>query len=227
MRDFMSQFWKQLVKYFLAGVLAILPLVVTVAVVIWVSNFLSNLIGPATWTGKVLSNIGVTILPSSLSSYIAGWTVVLFVVLTLGVIVELGAKSLFVWLLEKLFGRIPLVGNIYRTSKQVVEMLDTNSQEAIKGMTAVFCFFGENNGPGILAFLVSPEKYRIRENEYQIVIIPSAPIPFGGAMFFMPVDQIVPAQLPVEGLMSIYVSMGVTAKDFLQPVNGPPSQRLE
>lgn len=67
----------------------------------------------------------------------------------------------------------------------------------------------------MLALLVSPERYRINGNDYLIVIVPTAPVPVGGGMLFVPAEIVEPADLSVEGLMSIYVSMGVTASQFL------------
>jgi len=216
MQRLVKEIWTHLVRYFFAGVFAILPLVVTVAIVGWVSSYVSMLIGPSTALGGLLKNIGVSVLPNSTASYIVGWLVVLLVVLSLGMVVEFGAKSFFSSLMERMFGKVPLIGSIYRTSKQVVEMLDTNNKEAIKGMSAVYCFFGSREGPTILAFLVSPQKFLVGEREYQIVMIPTAPVPFGGAMLLVPADQIVPANISVDSMMSIYLSMGVTAPDFMQ-----------
>ena len=51
--------------------------------------------------------------------------------------------------------------------------------------------------------------------EYQIVIIPTAPVPIGGGLLFMPTEMVQPADVSVEALMSIYVSMGITAPQFL------------
>jgi uncharacterized membrane protein len=216
MQRLVKEIWTHLVRYFFAGVFAILPLVVTVAIVGWVSSYVSMLIGPSTALGGLLKNIGVSVLPNSTASYIVGWLVVLLVVLSLGMVVEFGAKSFFSGLMERMFGKVPLIGSIYRTSKQVVEMLDTNNKEAIKGMSAVYCFFGSREGPTILAFLVSPQRFLVGDREYQIVMIPTAPVPFGGAMLLVPVEQVIPADISVDSMMSIYLSMGVTAPDFMQ-----------
>ncbi len=221
MKRYLNEAWTHLARYFFAGVFAILPLVVTVAIVGWVSSYVSMAIGPSTWLGGLLKKIGVSVVQNSTSSYVVGWVVVLLVVLSLGMVVELGAKSFFSGLMERLFGKVPLVGSIYRTSKQVVEMLDTNNKEAIKGMSAVYCFFGSREGPTILAFLVSSKKFLVHGREYQIVMIPTAPVPFGGAMLMVPVDQVIPADISVDSMMSIYLSMGVTASDFMQESDAP------
>ena len=83
-------------------------------------------------------------------------------------------------------------------------------------MSAVFCFFGADRGAGILGLLVSPDRYRLQGRDYQIVILPTAPVPFGGAMMFVPVDSVHSADMSVDGLMSMYVSMGVSASKLLK-----------
>jgi len=68
---------------------------------------------------------------------------------------------------------------------------------------------------------VSPERYRLANRDFQIVIIPTAPVPIGGALLMVPADVIQPTDVSVEGLMSIYVSMGITAGQFLKVAQQP------
>jgi uncharacterized membrane protein len=49
------------------------------------------------------------------------------------------------------------------------------------------------------------------------VIVPTAPVPIGGGLLFAPVHWITPADIGMEALTSIYVSMGVTSSQFLPP----------
>ena len=141
---------------------------------------------------------------------------VLGAVFTTGLLVELGAKRAFNGIADAVLKRVPLISSIYSTSKQVVEMLDSKDEQALKSMTAVYCFFGETSPTGLLAFLVSPEVFHVNGKDFHIVIIPTAPVPFGGAMIFVPAETVVPADMPIDALMSIYVSMGATAPQYLQ-----------
>jgi uncharacterized membrane protein len=222
--------WKRLIAYFLAGVFAILPIVITVGIVIWVANFLEAFVGPRTWLGGLLTRLGGTLglegLPSTVA-YVIGWVLVLAVVFALGVFIEVGAKAILSRLMDALFERIPLVGSIYNTSKQVVQMLNKSDADAMQGMTAVYCFFGEEPAHAVLALLVSPERYPVRGHQYQIVIIPTAPVPFGGAMLLVPVDRIKPAEMSVDGVMSIYLSMGVSAPQYITDKVAPVAPRAE
>ncbi|MOA55052.1 hypothetical protein D3C78_1787730 [compost metagenome] len=40
--------------------------------------------------------------------------------------------------------------------------------------------------------------------------MPTAPIPVGGGLIYVPVEWVRPADMGVEGLTSVYLSMGLT-----------------
>ena len=198
---------RRLTGFFIAGVLAILPVVVTVAVVVC---------GPETFIGRQLTAIGMQVGKDAATPYFLGWSVVIVVVFAVGLLVELGAKKWIGKTVESAFKQIPIVGSIYSTSRQMIDMIGPNENDAMKGMTPVFCSFGTESPSRVLALLVSPERYTVLDREHLIVIIPTAPVPFGGAMMFIPVENVVPAGMPIDGLISMYLSMGATAGQFME-----------
>ncbi|MFW6171821.1 MAG: DUF502 domain-containing protein [Planctomycetota bacterium] len=202
---------------FLAGVFAILPLVVTVAVVIWIVGFLQRYLGPRTTIGTWVQYLGLRFpTDNQVLTYVLGWLIVLSVVFLLGVAVKVGARRLMQSLTDRILERIPVIGSIYNTSKQMVGMLDRQDQADLKGMSVVYCMFGGDHGAGVLALLVSPQTYHIAGKDYNIVIIPTAPVPFGGALLFAPTETVIDAKMSVDGLMSTYVSMGLTAPRYMK-----------
>jgi len=215
MSKIVTQNFRRLIRFFLAGILAILPVVITVAIVAWVAGLVRQILGPGTLIGKGLTGLGLSLVANDTVAYLIGGLLVLGCVLVIGVFVEAGAKNLLQRLLDVAMRRIPIVNSIYGTSKQLVTLFEKKDPEKLQGMKAVFCFFGEKTGAGILALLVSPEQYCINGRNYYIVIVPTAPVPVGGGLFFIPVEMIQPTEVSVEGLMSIYVSMGVSAPQFL------------
>lgn len=217
MRKLFTGFRQRIVRYFLAGMFAILPLAVTVAIVIWVADFVEKLIGPQTILGRQLSRLGLQFVADAREtvSYAIGWAAVLLGVFLLGVLLETGAKNFIQRVFDAVFNRVPVVASIYSTSRQVVDMLDKKDETDLKSMTAVFCRFGREEATYILALLVSPKRFRVDRRECHIVIVPTAPVPFGGGLFFVPVENVQQAGISVDGLMSIYVSMGATAAQFL------------
>jgi uncharacterized membrane protein len=215
MQKIVSTWLHRLGSCFLAGLLAILPVVLTVAIVAWVAGFIRGYVGPGTLFGGALEALGLKFGSDGTFAYAVGWVVVLGTVFLLGVLVQLGAQRFFQWLLDAALLRIPLIGNIYGTSKQIVDMFDRKKGSDLKGMRVVFCSFSTEGGPGVLALMPSPERFHIDGRDYHVVIIPTAPVPFGGGLLFMPVEMVRPSSISVDGLMSIYVSMGVTTAQFL------------
>ena len=206
---------QRLARSFLAGILAVLPVVITVAIVAWAAGFVRQILGPGTLIGEGLTHVGLRFVTNDTVAYLLGGLLVLVCVLLLGMLVEAGAKNLVQRLLDVAMRRIPIINSIYGTSKQLVTLFEKKDPEKLQGMKAVFCFFGEKTGAGILALLVSPEQFCINGRNYHIVIVPTAPVPIGGGLFFVPVEMVQPTDVSVEGLMSIYVSMGVSAPQFL------------
>jgi len=63
---------------------------------------------------------------------------------------------------------------------------------------------------GAFSLMPSPEPVVIGEHSYVGLLVPSAPVPFGGALIYVPSEWVKPAEGGVERLMNVYVSMGVT-----------------
>jgi uncharacterized membrane protein len=215
-REIGMRWLRRLGRYFVAGVLAILPLVITVGVVMWVADFFNRALGPDTAVGHFVSSLGVRFVPESHTGYVTGLILVAGAILALGFFVEAGARNFLQRCQDRLLGRIPLIGSIYGTSRQILTLLDQKDPEKVKGMRAVFVHFGGAGGCGVLALQVSPEEFILGGRSYRIVIIPTAPVPVGGGLLFIPAELIQPTELSVDKLMSVYVSMGVTAPQFLK-----------
>lgn len=214
----LSPLRQRLVRFFLTGVFAILPLVITVAIVAWIAQIVHRYVGPQTVIGQTLSSIGVTVAQQDkpgLFSYSIGITLALAAVFALGVLLDLGAKRMVHNVLDNTVNRIPAINKVYGVAKQLVDMLDRSGQADLKSMSPVFCEFGEKDPTGVLALLVSPEKFEVAGNYYHIVIVPTAPVPFGGGLLFVPVQRVKPAEVSADGLLSIYISLGATAPKYL------------
>ena len=65
-------------------------------------------------------------------------------------------------------------------------------------------------GRAVLALLPSKTPISLGGEDYLAVLIPSAPVPFGGALVYVPAAWVEPAEGGIDELMSVYVSMGIT-----------------
>lgn len=201
---------RRITQTFVSGLMAALPLAVTIAVTIWLVVFLAQYVGPSSKVGQFLSSLGLGGTTSSVAGYLAGVAAIVAAVYFLGLIVETRLGGLLAPLVDGLMQRVPLVSSVYGLSKQFTSIVDLKGQGDVKSMSAVWCFFGGEPGAAVLALLASSKPVLIGGNEYLGVLVPSAPVPVGGALVYVPAAWVRPAEGGVEQLMSVYVSMGVT-----------------
>ena len=91
-------------------------------------------------------------------------------------------------------------------------------------MQAVWVRFGGNDGGKasgavVLALQTAAEVLVVDGQRCVAVLVPTAPVPIGGGLLFVPEGWVTHAALSIEAVMSLYVSMGVTAPQHL-PVAG-------
>jgi uncharacterized membrane protein len=196
-----------------AGLLAVLPLVITVAIITWAANLVLRLTGPGSVAGGVLSAVGLIVVSDEFA-YVVGTLIVLLALYLLGRFVTSRMHGGIGALLERALGRIPVVSSIYGLTSRFVGMLDRRDDTDLKSMSPVWCFFGGEASTAVLALMPTSEPTEIEGRSYRVVLVPTAPIPFGGALVFVPAEWVRPAPFGVEGFTSIYVTMGVTAPQF-------------
>ncbi len=203
-------FFKTLLRYFISGVVVLLPLVVTSGIVLWLTNFFIKWLGPSTAIGKVLSRLGINFVPGEKLPYIYGWLIVLIFLFVLGFMVEVVFRKKVIEWFDTFIGKIPLIGKVYGTTRKFTDLMKKSGKDEVHNMSPVYCRFGGEGGVIVLALLPNNKIYQIDGHEYQVVIVPTAPVPFGGGMFFIPRENILPAQdMTIDALMTFYVSMGV------------------
>jgi uncharacterized membrane protein len=199
---------------FITGVLSFLPLGLTLAIVAWLVVFLHDLVGPGTAFGKIVSTLGLNFVGCEVVAYVVGLLGTLLMIYIVGLLVERGIGQRYQLAVESALQRVPLVSTVYDASKQLTSMFDRNNED-VKGMTPVMVSFGSEGGAVTLALMPTPHPIRFNDRDYNIVVIPTAPIPFGGALFCIPVEDVKPANCNFDGLVSIFMSMGVSAPEVL------------
>jgi uncharacterized membrane protein len=200
----------RIARIFLTGILVLLPLAVTVAIIAWVVSLLITYAGPNSGFGRFLVSLGLTLNDDSVAPYVLGLLLVVGAIFLIGFLVEHRIGKWLGGFFERLIRRIPVVSSIYDLSARFTSMVDAKGGGDLKAMSPVWCFFGGDKGAAVLALLASPTPVKIGGADYMGVLVPSAPVPVGGALIYVPSSWIKPADGGVENLMNVYVSMGVT-----------------
>jgi uncharacterized membrane protein len=214
-----------LLRTFVTGALAALPLAATVFVFWWAVSLLWRWLGPGSAMGSVLGGIGLGVTGSELVGYLIGLGIVALAILLLGVLIERAIGRSMALLVDRLLRRIPLVRTVWDLAQRMVGLLQQNPAGGAEGgarsLTPVWCHFGGPGGASVLGLLSSSEPVDVAGRACLAVLVPTAPVPIGGGLLFVPQEWVSPAEVGAEALTSIYVSMGVTAAQHL-PVPARP-----
>jgi uncharacterized membrane protein len=182
----------------------------TIFIIVWLLAFMNQYLGPSSAFGRFLPSLGFGVGTSEIVPYFIGLALIIGAIYALGLLVHSRLGAWVAELFESIIRRIPLVSNIYDVASRFVSIVDTKNGDSLKGMSPAWCFFGGKPGAAVLALLTSKTPIRLGGEDYLGVLIPSAPVPFGGALVYVPAAWIEPAEGGIDELMSVYVSMGIT-----------------
>jgi uncharacterized membrane protein len=216
MRRALGWFWKTgMLSTFLAGLFAVLPIVITVGIMAWVGGVLRGWLGGESFVGEGLRQLGLRFVTDPAVASALGWVGVLLAIWFLGALLKsVGKKRI-----EKTFNaaveRVPLVNVLYRPVAQLVDLMQRKPTETMQGMSVVYCAFGREGGAGFLGLLVSDQLYRFNGQACQIVYVPTSPLPMSGAVVFATADSVHRVDMQVDDLMTICLSIGVMSSKVI------------
>jgi uncharacterized membrane protein len=191
---------------FIAGLLVLLPISITVFILTFVFQKLDNLLSPA--FVKLLILLG---LPFREGQFIPGlgFVATIIIIIFTGLITKniLGRK-LF-GLGEIIVERIPVARSIYSGAKQII---DTVSKSQLDAFNKVVMVEYPRRGLFSLGFVTCEARGEIQENTKKNVVnvfIPTTPNPTSGLLIFVPKEDIIPLSMTVEEGIKLVVSGGI------------------
>jgi uncharacterized membrane protein len=211
-----KRIFKHLRAKIFTGILVILPLGITFLVLKFVFNTLDSILGP------LMPRIAVY--PFNREYSIPGLGIIGFFLLLylIGVIATnvLGRK-LVNWG-DRLFTNIPVVKNIYLSSKQLTDAFSASRKGAFR--QAVFVEFPQE-GNYVLGF-VTNELTDLERQTKVTVFVPTAFVPPQGFLLFLPKEKILPSQLTIEEAIKAIMSLGIVTPHTLSvPLSSPKSEK--
>ena len=189
-------------RWLLAGLLVLVPLIITVWVLNWVVSTLDQTLQilPAAWHPDRLLGVHV---PGF------GVLLALAIVLVIGAAASnfMGRRLVAWW--DALLGRIPIVRSIYSSVKQVSDTLFSENGNAFRKALLV-----QWPRPGVwtIAFQTGTPGGGIEdhlEGEYLSVYVPTTPNPTGGYFVMLKKSDCVELSMSVDEALTYVISMGV------------------
>jgi uncharacterized membrane protein len=193
-------------KYFLAGLMVTVPLVVTYYVLKSVFGALDGLLNPV-----VHKLLGYDI-PG------LGAIVTILLVLLAGVIATnyLGARLIGAG--DRLLGHTPLVRVIYFATKQLVQSVTTPRDAAFSEVVMVEY---PRRGVYAIGFLAGHSRvdFSGHTESRKLVFIASSPTPFTGYLVLVRDEEVYPLDISLEAAIKLLVSGGIVTPETLRVKN--------
>ena len=191
-------------NYFLAGLLLILPLIITVYVILFLIRVMD----------AILNFIPVKYLPETYFHIrIPGLDLILVVILVL--VVGVFAKNIvgrkIVRLGENIVDRIPLVRVIYAGLKQLLEPIFLQKTDAFKKVALVEY---PRRGTYVLGFITGESRGEVQDKTEKHMInifVPTTPNPTSGFYVLIPEDELIVLDMSVEEAFKQIISGGIVS----------------
>ena len=207
-------------KYFLTGLLILLPLVLTIAIVIFMVDFLTQpFIGVVTPLVKKFIPLNHSILflhPDEIIRY-GSKVLILISLFVTTIFLGMVARWFFVKYLisigDKILHKIPLVNKVYKTSQEIIKTLLVTDKDSFKQVVLVP--FG-NDSCYVLGLVSrdSPSscKQACQKNLVS-VLMPTAPNPTTGYLFLHEKEKLIYVDMKTEEAIKFIVSCGVVTPE--------------
>jgi len=194
-------------KYFITGLLILVPLAITV----WVLNLIigtmdqSLLLLPESWRPEALVGFHIPGL---------GTILTLLIIFITGLATRnfIGRQVVSLW--EGLLTRIPVVKSIYSSVKQVSDTLFSSSGNAFR--KAVLVQY-PRQGSWTIAFLTGIPGGEVKnhlQGDYVSLYVPTTPNPTSGFFLMVPRADTIELDMSVDEALKYIVSMGVVSPEM-------------
>ena len=191
---------RHLRRTFIAGIIVLVPVVITFVLARWLFNIIDGLLQPGVERilGRTWPGLGIVIL--------------IVVIYLIGLIWAAAVgKRLIGWAQRGLLG-VPLVNAIYRGSKDLIESF---SGQGPTGFSRVVAIEYPRTGSWAIGFLtgIATDEMGVPMG---IVYIPTSPTPQTGWVAILAMDQVFDVDIPVSQAMRLILSGGIISPTSLR-----------
>ncbi|MBT8472973.1 MAG: DUF502 domain-containing protein [Marinicaulis sp.] len=210
-KSIMSGLWSS----FLAGIVVVAPISITIAVVLWV------LTGPVARLDAFVKRTlpdGGSFIETLLQVFPFGGVIIAFIVIVLlGALAKNIVGRSFMNAGERVLERVPVIRNLYGFFKNVFETALRQSDRSFKEVALIEY---PRKGAWVMAFVVGSAKGEVKEllndqgEGLTALFVPTVPNPTSGFLLFLPRDQLRILDMHVEDAAKLIFSMGLVVPEY-------------
>lgn len=212
-------------RNFYAGLITILPLLITFYVFNWLLNIVLKLIS-GTFVTKGIKKAVILLFKGhsygiefQVLVYLVSILIMLFFITLLGYTMKLVFFSKIIKKIMNLLEKIPVIKTVYTTTKQIIDMLHLTDDGESAYKKVVYIEYPRKRAYAI-GFLMSDSnnifKNVIKDKEIANVFIPTSPNPTSGMLICVPKDEVYALDISVEMAFKLIISGGYITEDVVK-----------
>lgn len=203
-------------KYFLTGLVILLPVAVTIAVILFLVNFFTEpfigVVSDFIHKWNLFPN-GFLLMKQETIILYGSKVIILILLFTSTVLLGIFTRWFFInslfKLCDKVLHRIPLINTVYKTSQDIIKTLFVSDKNSFKQVVMV-----PFPRPGVYAVgLIARDSPAICSATVQSslvsVLIPTTPNPTTGFLLMFKKEELIPIDMRPEEAIKYIVSCGV------------------
>lgn len=220
-------------KYFITGLVVLAPLALTLALFIFIVNFLTEPFSGA--VNAIFSHFnffhsGFLFLSSLQVQQLVSQIVILaalfcFTVL-LGFLGRLFFINYFIGLGDKILHKIPFISSVYKISQDVIKTIFTTENRSFKQVVIVPFPSPDSRSVGLVTRDDFSTMGHAPDKKLIAVFVPTTPNPTSGFLVLYPQDQLTYLDMSVENAFKYIISCGVILSPFSQ-ITAEAAAKLE
>lgn len=191
-------------KYFLAGILIWVPVVITVLVIEFLLQIFDRIVAliPKAYQPETLFGV-----------HLPGFSliVIVMIIFLTGMLASNVIGSFLVLVGEKIVARIPLIRSIYAGAKQILQTLFVSGNAAFRKVVLIEY---PRRGLWTWAFQTSNGVKEVNDRvgeDLITVYVPTTPNPTSGFLLSIPSKDVIELEISVDAALKLIISLGVIA----------------
>ena len=199
----MAGFSGLLKKYFISGVLVVVPLILTYIVLKFLFDTVDGILQP------VIHKLFGYYIPG------LGLAVTLLIILLAGILTRNYVGVRIYKIGERVLSKLPIIRPIYYSAKQLLESVTEPSIKSFKEVALVEYPRKGSWSIGFISNYVEIENNDTKQKHISI-FIPSTPTPISGMVVLLSVDEVLLLEMSVEEGVKFLVSGGVVSPEIIK-----------
>lgn len=214
-------------KYFITGLVILLPLAVTIFIVIFIVNFLTKpfigIVSELLKKSYVLDNGFLFLSHEQIVTYGSQLLILICLflfTLLLGVIARWFFFKALLGLGDKILHRIPLINKVYKTTQEIIKTIFSSDKGSFKQVVMVAFPRPGTYVMGLVAREAPEICSEAASGELISVLVPTTPNPTTGFLLMYKKEDLIFLDLKPEQAIKYIVSCGVITPEYPQKIVG-------